>query len=108
MKATYDQQIEDFSRSILVEKKNLQSELARTKLEYELQLELMNEKVTKLQVEHKGGISSDELKSVMQDIYSNICEYFNPDGDDSDVVQFSVNDVLKRLRIVLKRISNNS
>jgi len=44
----------------------------------------------------------------MQDIYSNICEYFNPDGDDSDVVQFSVNDVLKRLRIVLKRISNNS
>lgn len=42
MKATYDQQIEDFSRSILVEKKNLQSELARTKLEYELQLELIN------------------------------------------------------------------
>jgi septal ring factor EnvC (AmiA/AmiB activator) len=49
--------------------------------------------------------SAEELKSIMQDVYVKACEIFVP-SDDNDTPSYSSQDIVKRLRSVLKSVTN--
>lgn len=111
MQANYDQQIEDVSRS---KQEGWQAEMKRMKVDYEHQLSTMNDTILRLQnnnasvaqIEEKEKVlfGTEERKAMIQDVYSSVCTYFDPDGDEQDntTIQYSTNDVLKRIRSALK------
>jgi len=49
--------------------------------------------------------SAEELKSIMQDVYMKACEIFVP-SDDGDSPSYTSQDVIKRLKSVLKHVTN--
>lgn len=51
-----------------------------------------------------GGMTEEDLKSVMQDVYLKACEIFVPE-DEAESVSYSSGDVVKRLRAVLKAVT---
>lgn len=52
-----------------------------------------------------GKASSEELKSIMQDIYTKASEYFPTEEGDDDT-SYSAKDVLKRVRMALKQVTS--
>lgn len=52
-----------------------------------------------------GKASSEELKAIMQDIYSKASEYFPTEEGDEDT-SYSAKDVLKRVRMALKQVTS--
>jgi ribosomal protein L6P/L9E len=107
MQANYDQQIEEVSRS---KQEGWQAEMKRMQAEYEYQLSAKNDIILRLQnantsvaqLDEKVLFGTDERKAVIQDVYSSVCTYFDPDGDERDTIQYSTNDVLRRIRSALK------
>lgn len=51
-----------------------------------------------------SSTTAEELKSIMQDVYMKACEIFEPDETGSQT--FSSQDIVKRLRAVLKAVTN--
>jgi len=49
--------------------------------------------------------SAEELKSIMQDVYMKACEIFVP-SDEDDSPTYTSQDVIKRLKSVLKHVTN--
>ena len=49
--------------------------------------------------------SAEELKSIMQDVYMKACEIFVP-SDEGDSPSYTSQDVIKRLKSVLKHVTN--
>ena len=110
MKTNYDQQMEDILKS---KQEGWQVEMKRMKEEYEHQLSAMNDTILKLQNNNTTVLAqvdkekvmllgTEERKAVIQDVYSSVCTYFDPDSDERDSIQYSTNDVLKRIRSALK------
>lgn len=107
MQANYDQQIEEVSRS---KQEGWQVEMKRMQAEYEYQLSAKNDIILRLQnnnasvaqVDEKVLFGTEERKAVIQDVYSSVCTYFDPDSEERDAIQYSTNDVLKRIRSALK------
>jgi len=102
----YDEQMTQVIRN---KQETFEMEIIRMKSEYEQQLSAINDVVLRLQndasraqLEEKDLFGNEERKAVMQDVYTSICTYFNPDSDDRDMIQYSTTDVLKRIRSVLK------
>lgn len=54
-----------------------------------------------------GKADAEELKAIMQDVYLKACEVFDPEAEDSGDAQYSTNDIVKRLRGVLKRVTTD-
>ena len=54
-----------------------------------------------------GKADAEELKSIMQDVYLKACEVFDPEAEDSGEPQYSTQDIVKRLRAVLKRVTTD-
>lgn len=52
-----------------------------------------------------GKAGADELKDIMQDVYVRACEVFDAEAPDSTDSQYSAQDVVKRLRGVLKKVT---
>lgn len=52
-----------------------------------------------------GKADAEELKAIMQEVYLKACEVFDPEAPDSAEAQYSTNDIVKRLRGVLKRVT---
>ena len=55
--------------------------------------------------EPTSSSSAEELKSIMQDVYIKACEIFEP-SDEADSPTYSSQDIVKRLRAVLKAVTN--
>ena len=96
MQANYDQQIEEVSRS---KQEGWQAEMKRMQ---GIILRLQNANTSVAQLDEKVLFGTDERKAVIQDVYSSVCTYFDPDGDERDTIQYSTNDVLRRIRSALK------
>ena len=98
MQANYDQQIEEVSRS---KQEGWQVEMKRMQAEYEYQLSAKNDIILRLQnnnasvaqVDEKVLFGTEERKAVIQDVYSSVCTYFDPDSEERDAIQYSTNDV---------------
>ena len=107
MQANYDQQIEEVSRS---KQEGWQAEMKRMQAEYEYQLSAKNDIILRLQnnnasvaqVDEKVLFGTEERKAVIQDVYSSVCTYFDLDSEERDAIQYSTNDVLRRIRSALK------
>jgi len=96
MQANYDQQIEEVSRS---KQEGWQAEMKRMQ---GIILRLQNANTSVAQLDEKVLFGTDERKAVIHDVYSSVCTYFDPDGDERDTIQYSTNDVLRRIRSALK------
>ena len=53
----------------------------------------------------EGGLSAAALRDVMQDIYGKACDVFDPDANDGAEAKYSAQDVVKKLRAVLKKVT---
>lgn len=84
----------DELRDVVVEKDNTIAELQQ-QLEDAIQNSSSNHTTT----------SATELKDIMQDIYSKTCEMYDPEAPDSAEPQYSTQDIVKRLRVVLKQVT---
>jgi chromosome segregation ATPase len=53
-----------------------------------------------------GRADADEMKAIMQDVYARVCEVFDADAPEGTEAQYSAQDVTKRLRGVLKKVTS--
>jgi len=92
------------------------SKIQSTLSEVETNLASVNDDNVKLQKELEtlkesqpsssgSSTSAEDLKSIMQDVYVKACEIFVP-SDDNDTPSYSSQDIVKRLRSVLKSVTN--
>ena len=69
------------------------------------ELETLKESQASTALPTSSTASAEELKSIMQDVYVKACEVFVP-SDDNDTLSYSSQDIVKRLRSVLKSVTN--
>lgn len=53
-----------------------------------------------------SGMTSEDIKSIMQDIYDKSCEFFVAKNEEGEVITYESKDVLKRIRLTLKSVTN--
>lgn len=84
----------------------LELQLANAKAETEAAVAKADNAIVSAGAGAGGKADADELKSIMQDVYVKACEVFDSEAPESADVQYTPQDIVKRIRGVLKKVTN--
>jgi hypothetical protein len=68
--------------------------------------EEINKKSSTTDPPSSSGMTSEDIKGIMQDIYAKSCEFFIAENEDGETITYESKDVLKRVRLTLKSVTN--
>jgi len=80
---------------------------AETEAEAEAKAQAQAQAQESAKEKDKEKATSDEIKDIMQDVYTKACEIFVPDDETASTsTTYTPKDVIKRLRVVLKAVTS--